>query len=196
MKDHESEVFMKERNEIDEVFLRQPEQLKHNLPMEDLGTTLPPKGDPVFEIKPLPNDLKYAYLDDNKVYPIIISSKLSGKEEERLLEILKKHRGGMGYTLDDLKGISPTICQHAINIEPDAKSVVEHQRRLNPKMKDVVRNEVLKLLDGGIIYPIADSQWVSLVHYVPKKGELLLCLMKIMSLYPEESWLGIGCALI
>ncbi len=59
----------------------------------------------------------------------------------------------MGYTLDYLKGISPTICQHAINIEPDAKPVVEHQRRLNPKMKEVVRNEVLKLLDAGIYLP-------------------------------------------
>src|SRR3954462_9031489 len=107
--------------------------------MEDLGTTLPPKGDPLFELKPLPDDLKYVYLDDKKIYPVIISSKLSGKEE-RILEVLKKHRGAMGYTLDDLKGISPSICQHAINIEPDAKPVVEHQRRLNPKMKDVVRN--------------------------------------------------------
>src|SRR4051812_45958276 len=81
MEDHESDVFMKERNEIDEVFLRQPKLLKHNLPVEDLGTTLPPKGDPVFELKPLPDDLKNAYVDDKKIYPIIISSKLSGKEE-------------------------------------------------------------------------------------------------------------------
>jgi hypothetical protein len=55
-------------------------------------------------------------------------------------------------------------------MEPDAKPVVEHQRRLIPKMKEVVRNEVLKLLDAGIIYPIADSRRVSLVHCVPKKG--------------------------
>jgi hypothetical protein len=55
--------------------------LKHNLPMEDLGTTLPPKEDPVFDLKPLPDDLKYAYIDDKKIYPVIISSKLSGKEE-------------------------------------------------------------------------------------------------------------------
>src|SRR3954466_221714 len=135
MEDHESDAFMKERDEIDEVFLSQPEQLKHNLPVEDLGTTLPPKGDPVFELKPLPDDLKYVYLYDKKIYLVIISSKLLLKEEERLLEVLKKHRGAMGYTLDDLKGISPTICQHAINIEPDAKPVVEHQRRLNPKMR-------------------------------------------------------------
>src|SRR4051794_8962314 len=76
----------------------------------------------------------------------------------------------MGYTLDDLKGISPTICQHAINLEPDAKPVVEHQHHLVPKMKEVLRNEILKLLEAGIIYPIADSRWVSPVHCVPKKG--------------------------
>ena len=126
MEDHESEIFMEERNEIDEILHRQPKMLKHNLPVEDLGTMLPPKKGPVFDLKPLPDDLKYAYIDDNKIYPVIISSKLSGKEEQRLLEVLKKHRGAMGYTLDDLKGISPTICQHAINIEPDAKLVVEH----------------------------------------------------------------------
>jgi hypothetical protein len=93
--------------------------LKHNLPIEDLGTTLPPKEDPIFDLKPLPDDL-----DDKKIYPVIISSKLLGKEEERLLEILRKHQGAIGYTLDDLKGISPTICQHGINMEPDAKPVV------------------------------------------------------------------------
>jgi hypothetical protein len=170
MKDHESDIFMKEREEIDDIFLRQQPLIKHNLPVEDLGTTLPPKEDHLFELKPLPDNLKYAYIDDKKIYPIIISSKLSGKEEERLLEILRKHRGAMGYTLDDLKGICPTLYQHAINIEKDAKLVVEHQRCLIPKMKDVVRNEVLKLLDAGIIYPVADSRWVSHVHCVPKKG--------------------------
>jgi hypothetical protein len=80
----------------------------------------------------------------------------------------------MGYTLDDLKGISPTICQHAINMEPDAKPVIEHQRCLIPKVKKVVRNEVLKLLDAGIIYLIANSRWVSPVHYVPKKGGITI----------------------
>ena len=54
-------------------------------------------------------------------------------------------------------------------MEPDAKPVVDHQRRLNPKMKEVVRIEILKLLEAGIIYPIADSRWVSPVHCVPKK---------------------------
>ena len=83
---------------------------------------------------------------------------------------LKKHRVAIGYTLDDLKGISPTLCQHKIKLEKDAKPVVDHQRRLNPKMKEVVRKEILNLLEAGIIYPLADSQWVSPVHCVPKKG--------------------------
>ena len=69
-----------------------------------------------------------------------------------------------------IKGISPTLCQHKVNMEPDAKPVVDHQRRLNPKMKEVVRMEILKLLEAGIIYPVADSQWVSPVYCVPKKG--------------------------
>jgi hypothetical protein len=99
MEDHESEIFREEINKIDEILLRQPEMLKHNLPVEDLGTTLPPKEDRVFDLKPLPDDLKYAYIDDKKIYHVIISAKLSGKKEERLLEILRKHRGAMDILL-------------------------------------------------------------------------------------------------
>ena len=55
-------------------------------------------------------------------------------------------------------------------MEPYAKHIVDHQQRLNPKMKEVVRNEILKLLEAGIIYCIGDSRWVSHVHCVPKKG--------------------------
>src|SRR3954462_1041674 len=144
MEDHENDMHMQERNELDDIFLRQPPILKHNLPVEPLGILSQPKEDPVFDIKPLPDTLKYAYLDENKVYHVIINSNLSRYEEERLLETLCRHRGAIGYTLDALKGISPSIFQHTINLEPDAKPVVDHQLWLNPKMKDVVRREVLK----------------------------------------------------
>ena len=144
--------------------------MKHNLPIEILGDPPPPKGDPVFELKPLPDTLKYAYLDEKKIYPIIISANLSEHEEKKLLKTMKKHSATIGYTLDDLKGISPTLRQHKIKLEKDAKPVVDHQRRLNPKMKEVVRKEILKLLEAGIIYLVVDSQWVSHVHCVPKKG--------------------------
>src|SRR3954452_24996562 len=96
----------------------------------------------------------------------------------------------MGYTLDDLKGISPSICQHTINHEPAAKPVVDHRRRLNPKMKDVVRTEVLKLLATSIIYPIADSKWVSPVHCVPKKGGMTVVPNESNELIPQRVVVG------
>ena len=92
----------------------------------------------MFELKQLPDTLKYACLHEKKIYPIIISANLSEHEGERLLKVLKKHRAAIGYTLDDLNGISPTLCEHKINMEPDAKPVVDHQGCLNPKMKEVV----------------------------------------------------------
>ena len=80
----------------------------------------------MFEINKLPDTLKYVYLDEKKIYPIIISANLSAHEEKGLLKTLRKHRAAIGYTLDDLKGISPTLCQHKINMEPDAKPVIDH----------------------------------------------------------------------
>ena len=59
---------------------------------------------------------------------------------------------------------------HRIHLEDDSKSLVEHQRRLNPNLKEVVKKKIIKLLDAGIIYPISDSNRVSPVHIVPKKG--------------------------
>jgi hypothetical protein len=75
-------------------------------------------------------------------------------------------------------------------MEPDAKPVVEHQRCLIPKMKEVVRNEVLKLLDDGIIYPIADSRWVSPVHCVPKKGGITVVPNENNELIPQRVVVG------
>jgi hypothetical protein len=128
-----------------------------HIPPDNLGELPPPTRDPSFELKPLPQELKYAYLDENNIYHVIISANILVEEEEKLLEVLKAHRVAIGYSLDDLKGISPALCMHKINIEEDAKLVVDFQCRLHPKMKEVVRKEVIKLLEVGIIYPIADS---------------------------------------
>src|SRR4051812_14888636 len=190
MEDHENGMRMQERDELEDIFLRKTPILKHNLPVEPLGILSQPKEDPVFDIKPLPDTLKYAYLDEKKVYHVIINSNLLGYEEERLLETQRRHQGSIGYTLDDLKGISPSIFQHTINLEPDAKPVVDHQRRLNPRMKDVVRTEVLKLLAAGIIYPIADSRWVSPVHCVPKKGGMTVVPNDKNELIPQRVVIG------
>ena len=124
-------------------------------------------------LKELPSHLKYAYLELPKNKPVIISARLSDAEEQRLLEILRKHNESIAWSIEDLKGISPSICMHKILLEESARPTVEHQRRLNPVMKEVVRKEVLKWLNAGFIYAISDSPWVSPVHVVPKKVDLL-----------------------
>ncbi|RVW33542.1 Retrovirus-related Pol polyprotein from transposon opus [Vitis vinifera] len=72
---------------------------------------------------------------------------------------LKKCKKAIGWQISDLKGISPLVCTHHIYMEEDAKPVRQPQRRLNPHMQEVVRGEVLKLIQAGIIYPISDSLW-------------------------------------
>ena len=124
------------------------------------------------ELKVLPSTLKYVFLDETEAKPVIISNLLTKEEEARLIIVLKTNQEAMGWTLSDLKGISPSYCMHKILMEEDFKSVAQPQRRLNPTMKEVVRKEVVKLLDAGMIYPISDSPWVSPVHVVPKKGGL------------------------
>ncbi|CAN6583747.1 unnamed protein product [Malus baccata var. baccata] len=125
---------------------------------------------PVLELKPLPDHLKYVFLGDNETLPVIVSSSLTAIEEEKLIRVLKKHKTAIGWTLADIKGISPTTCMHRILLEEGAKPTREAQRRLNPPMMEVVKKEIIKLLDCGVIYPISDSRWVSPVQCVPKKS--------------------------
>nr|GFA42291.1 reverse transcriptase domain-containing protein [Tanacetum cinerariifolium] len=69
-----------------------------------------------------------------------------------------------------IKGIDPRFCTHKILMEDDYKPAVQSQRRMNPKIHDVIKKKVIKLLDIGMIYPNSDSPWVSPIHCVPKKG--------------------------
>jgi hypothetical protein len=71
------------------------------------------------------------------------------------------HKNALGWTIADIKGISPLICTRRIYLEENAKPSRDMQRRLNPNMKEVVKNEVIKLLDNEIIYPIYGSKLVS-----------------------------------
>ncbi|CAN6704265.1 unnamed protein product [Malus baccata var. baccata] len=124
---------------------------------------------PKLELKLLPSHLKYAHLGVNETLPVIIAADLNDTEEDKLLRVLRKYQDALGWTLADIKGISPALCMHRILMDAGTKPTIEAQRRLNPIMKEVVRVEVMKLLDAGIIYPISDSKWVSLTQVVPKK---------------------------
>jgi hypothetical protein len=130
---------------------------------------------PKLELKQLPSGLKYAFLESGDTFPVVISSVLNMDQEGKLVELLRKHKIAIGWTIADIKGISPLICTHMINFEDEVKASRQPQRRLNPNMREVVKTEVLKLLDAGIIYPISDSKWVSPAQVVPKKSGVTCC---------------------
>ncbi|CAN6685478.1 unnamed protein product [Malus baccata var. baccata] len=122
------------------------------------------------ELKPIPEHLKYAFLGEDETLPVIISSQLSTEEGEKLIRVLKDHKNAIAWSIADIKGINPATCMHRILLEEGAKPTREAQRRLNPLMMEVVKKEVIKLLDVGIIYPISDSKWVSPIQVVPKRS--------------------------
>nr|GEX08526.1 reverse transcriptase domain-containing protein [Tanacetum cinerariifolium] len=97
---------------------------------------------PEVELKELPPHLEYAFLGENEKW----------------------------LKLTDIKGIDPEFCSYKILLEDDFSPKVQSQRRVNPNIHDVIKKEVEKLLNAGLIYPISDSSWVSHVHCVPKKG--------------------------
>ncbi|GJT73333.1 hypothetical protein Tco_1032619 [Tanacetum coccineum] len=124
---------------------------------------------PEVELKDLPPHLEYAFLADNNKLPVIIAKDLNDDEKTALIMVLKSRKQAIGWKLSDIKGINPEFCSHKILMEYDYEPAVQHQRRVNPKIHDVIKKEVEKLLDAGLIYPISDSPWVSPVHCVPKK---------------------------
>ena len=123
------------------------------------------QGPQQLDLKPLPIELKYAFLGGKMHCPVVISSLLRNPQEVSLLQILHRNKKAIGLKIFDLKGISPTVCTHHIYLEDESKAVRQPQRRLNPHMQEVVRVEVLKFLQADIIYPISDSSWVSRGHY-------------------------------
>nr|GEW58000.1 reverse transcriptase domain-containing protein [Tanacetum cinerariifolium] len=125
---------------------------------------------PEVELKDLPLHLEYAFLEGDEKLPVIIAKDLSMEEKTALITVLKSHKRAIAWKLYDIKGIDPEFFTHKILMKVDFEPAVQHQRRVNPKIHDVIKQEVIKLLEAGLIYLISDSPWVSLVHCVPKKG--------------------------
>ena len=121
---------------------------------------------------------------------MIVSASLTAAEEDKLLRVLRDHKDVLGWSLADLKRIRPSMCMHRIPPEDGHKPSVEAHRRLNPTMKEVVRKEVLKLLDARVIYPISDSAWVSLVQVVPEKGGTTVIKIENNTLFPSITVTG------
>nr|GEY66638.1 retrovirus-related Pol polyprotein from transposon 17.6 [Tanacetum cinerariifolium] len=110
-------------------------------------------------LPPLPNHEKYrpSFKKELKV----CEAKTVKSSIDEPPEVLKSHKRAIAWKLSDIQGINPEFCTHKILMEEDYKLAVQHQRRVNPKIHDVVKKEVEKLLDAGLIYPISDSPWVS-----------------------------------
>jgi hypothetical protein len=121
---------------------------------------------------------------------VIISDKLSNDETQSLVATLEKYRSVIGYSFKDLKGISPSLCTHCILMEQDHKLVLEHQQWLNNVTREVVKNEVLKLLKARVIYLISDSEWVSPVQVVSKKSGMTVIRNEKNELIPQRTVTG------
>ena len=121
---------------------------------------------------------------------MIISNKLTQEQTLRLMTILEKHHSVFGYSLKDLTGISHMICTLRISTDPSVSPSREPQRRLNNTTREVVKKEVIKLLDAGIIYPVPHSEWVSPVQVVPKKGGMTIIMNEKNELIPQRTVKG------
>ena len=165
----------------DEHFIQEEEELVEPVELDQMEVP----SQPSIELKPLPSGLRYVFLNNNRETPVIISDKLSQEEICKLVVVLERHKSAIGYSLQDLIGISPTLCTHCIPIDPDSLPSREPQRRLNNAMREVVKKEVLKLLHAGIIYPVPHSEWVSPVQVVPKKGGMTVVRNEKNELIPQ-----------
>ncbi|GJT32294.1 reverse transcriptase domain-containing protein [Tanacetum coccineum] len=144
-----------------------PEEQK----FEELKTVEPSSDElPGLELKDLPPHLKYAFLEGTNKLLVIIAKYLKGEDKTALLKVLRSHKRAIAWKISDIKGIDPKFCTHKILMEDNVKPTVQHQRRVNPKIHEVIKKEVIKIIEAGLIYPISDSPWVSPVHCVPKKG--------------------------
>ncbi|KAK8516142.1 hypothetical protein V6N12_013549 [Hibiscus sabdariffa] len=189
-----------DQEEVDDLPFHE-QQIKPFIPrsgmkFESLDFTefVPPKSSleiaPSLELKTLPSHLKYVYLGANDTLPVIISSQLNANQELSVVNFLKQYKKALGWTMADLKGISPTICMHKIMLDECHNTSVEPQRRLNPTMKKVVMKEIIKWLDAGIIYPISGSSWVSHLQCVPKKGGMTVVTNEANELLPTRTVTG------
>ena len=141
-------------------------------------------------LKELPMHLKYTFLEEEKSKPIIITVDLTLEKEKKVMEILRKHKEAIAWSVEDLKGINLSICMHKILMEENARTSIEHQRRLNSVMKEVMRKKVLKWLNAGFLYVFSDSPWVSPVHVVPKKGRFNVVRNENNELIPTRTVIG------
>jgi len=117
-----------------------------------------------------PTSLRVKNVEFGPERTLNINSSLSTSQENELCSLLNNHLDAFAWSYKEMKGVHPSVCTHHIYIKEDCKPVRQPQRRMNPALKYIVKEELQKLLDTGFIYPISDSEWVSPLVLVPKKN--------------------------
>nr|GEU43418.1 reverse transcriptase domain-containing protein [Tanacetum cinerariifolium] len=105
---------------------------------------------PELELKDLPSHLEYAYLEGVDKLPVIIAKDLKDDEKEALLKVLKSHKWAIAWKITDIKGIDPRFSTHKILMEEDYKPAVQSQRRVNPKLHEMLFNNTMKWIKSFV----------------------------------------------
>nr|GEY01943.1 reverse transcriptase domain-containing protein [Tanacetum cinerariifolium] len=185
--DPEGDIFFLEKLLNEDPFSLPPMDLKVAEETKEKSSVEEP---PKLELKELPSHLEYAFLEDSNKLPVIIAKNLKVDEREALINVLKSHKRAIAWKISNIKGIDPRFCTHKILMEDDYKPAVQSQRRVNLKIHDVIKKEVIKFLDAGMIYPISDIPWVIPIHCVPKKGDMTVVANENNELIPTRLVIG------
>ncbi|XP_059285945.1 uncharacterized protein LOC132039490 [Lycium ferocissimum] len=148
----------------------QPKKLELDLENRKTPPAKPSIEEPLMlKLKQLPSYMRYEFLGTDNTLPVIVSALLNDEQMKKLLEIPREYRRTIGWTIVDIRGMPFGIVSTRFSLKIIVHRV-EHKRRLNPPMQEVVRKEIINWLDAGVVYPNADSKWVSPVQHVSKKG--------------------------
>ncbi|GJW85378.1 hypothetical protein Tco_0158523 [Tanacetum coccineum] len=130
---------------------------------------------------------EYAFLEENNKLPVIISKDLSQDEKTSLINVLKNRKQAIAWKLSDIRGIDPEFCSHKILLEDDYEPSVQHQRRVNPKIHDVIKKEVEKLLGRGIDFIDLDGKEAFQILEACHSGPLEDTTVRISQKFTEKT---------
>nr|GEW32306.1 reverse transcriptase domain-containing protein [Tanacetum cinerariifolium] len=169
-----------------------PPMRNDDLKQVDATMTKPSIKEPSeLELKELSSHLEYVFLEGKDKLPVIISKELKDEEKSTLLKVFMLHKWVIAWKISDIKGIDPCFCTHKILMEDDFKPTVQHQRRVNPKIHEVIKKEVIKLLDAGLIYPISNSPWDTFRFRLTRKTKERPPLLDLMEHLPTDVCLSV-----
>ncbi|GKA75582.1 reverse transcriptase domain-containing protein [Tanacetum coccineum] len=161
--------------------LNLPPMKNDDLKQVDVTMTKPSiEEPPELELKDLPSHLEYAFLEGTDKLPIIISKELKEEEKAALLKVLKSHKRAITWKIFDTKGIDPSFCTYKILMEDDFKPAVQHQRRVNPKIHEVIKKPTRghhganytakKVSDSGSFWPTIYQGKISQKDEIPQNA--------------------------